>query len=338
MDSFHDYYFEEGIKSYLGNLGDRVANKFRGVKEYSLYLSDLPVLVELSERGFERFVEKVAERVEIADWRKKTAARLDLDKDDPKLRKDYIKRYKLKSEDRIVKMYKGKIKDSSDLIPDDYEPVEVSVYETAVGGIVTAFSMTYPDSGLLKFYAGCDGKGNSFINAILGMSLGTFASMNRTQKAKIGFDGLPNGKAQNYKSDVKADDEDISYLEAMQSVGDAITDKSNPYTYAVMQVNNHQYRFTKNKLSANKIRQVVYHTNFIGTGLQYKLNAEDSVYLFELRSEYSKEIEFLIIYESKVSGKDDSNFKDVYTMYFDRNAKDDIYWVRGLSIKNLPAL
>lgn len=338
MDSFKQFYFEEGIKSFLSRLGNKFTNLFKSIGEYSLYTSELPIFVNISEDGFKKLVDKFAQKVEIDDWKLKKSANMELDRltvsdrGDKQSSRASFKRHKmdLRSEDRIVKMYRGILKDSHSIIPDDFEPYEISVYETGIGGIIAVMIMKHSETDVMKYYVGCDGKGNKFINSVLGMSLGTFASLNRADKVKKGFADIHVDKDKDYTSDVEEDD--LSYLDRLKRVGEKLTDSSNKNMYAVMEANVNQYNFVRRKLNVMK-KPVIINTNNLGKALLYKLNNTESVYLFELRNDYSDGVEYLIIYEAPTK----DNFESMYSLYFDRNKKTDIEWFKGLDIINLPS-
>lgn len=71
MNSFTEHYYLN--EKWISPLR-KIKNLFSRIKSYDLNVDRLPVFQEISERGYERISEKISDRVEIDDWRKRMAS------------------------------------------------------------------------------------------------------------------------------------------------------------------------------------------------------------------------------------------------------------------------
>lgn len=316
----------------------RFTNIFTSIKKFDLNVDKLSSFREISERGYDNIADSLAKTVEIDDWRKKKAAKLDLDKEDDRVRKDYLKKYKLKSEDRITEIYKGQLKGSNEKIPKGFDSTDISVYESNKGGIVVLMALENSETGEMKFYIGCDGKGDRFFKSVNGMSVDTFASLNRVDKSKT-YTNKTVSKFKNKEeipeptNDTKSKDEDLYYYELVDKVKNEIRDTKNPNWFGFIKIDKEQYDLVMNRLKMFQKKIIPMKTKNLGNIFRVVLNEDENIYFLNLSK--GNKPEYYIIYESPEN--DTSPLDSTIFKGFDLDNHEDVHWIKSLDIEELPS-
>lgn len=328
--SFAEYYTEKKM-----SIGRRISNLFTNLKKYDLNVDDLSVFKQVSENGYDRLVDKIASVVEIDDWRKKKAAKLDYDKNDERTRRDYLKKYKLKVEDRVTEIYKGELKGSNELIPIGYNPVDISVYETNRNGILILMSLQKGED--VRYYIGSDNKGDRFFKAVLGMSLDTYAVLN---KPKVDTSKL------NYKSTIKLKDIEpeelpetpVSYIDKLEKTKDTIRD-GNDNWYGFIKINNEEFSTILSKLKSIQKKMIPYVTKNIGTIYKFDMSAEENIYMLSIKN-INNVVENYLVYEIEGDNSKSNSIKDLNKLLFGKfkwDYEDDVHWIKNIDMTKLPS-
>src|SRR5690606_21675855 len=241
---------------------------------YDLNVDRLPIFQEISERGYERISEKISDRVEINDRRKRMASRLDLeDEEDSRARRDFTKKYILKSVDNIINIFKGVLKGSNSKLPDGYNLIDASVYETNLNGILVLIAVEMGNN--IKYFVGSDGKGDKFFKNVFGMSIQTFSVLNRVGKKDNFRSRLDRSGKKDNKKDV--DNINLSYIDRVEKVIDKIRDYKNENWFSFIDLKREEYNKVINRLKLLQKDPMSVSIPNIGMILKYKLNSEESI-------------------------------------------------------------
>src|SRR5690606_35001951 len=79
-----------------------------------------------------------------------------------------------------INIFKGVLKGSNSKLPDGYNLIDASVYETNLNGILVLSAVEMGNN--IKYFVGSDGKGDKFFKNVFGMSIQTFSVLNRVNK------------------------------------------------------------------------------------------------------------------------------------------------------------
>ncbi len=327
--NFTDFYLQEKKMS----IGRRIKNLFTSVKVYDLNVDKLKSFREISERGYQVVVDKLSDVVEIEDWRKKKAARLDLDKNDERLRKDYLKRYKLKSDDRVTQIYRGNLTGSNSKLEANFEPLDVSVYQTNQNGIVSLISMEKSnelDEKKYRYYVGSDGKGDKFFKSVLGMSIDTFATLYKPDKKRRIYDFIIP-KEKEPEEDKPVEKQYRSYLEKIEDNIQNLRDDNRKW-FAFIRLNQDEYYNIIDRIKSLNKKSSPFRTDYLGNINKFSLNDEEIIYTI------SNAKEFYIIYETPQK-EFINNIKEIINNDVEwYDIKDNIHWYKNLNITILPKI
>lgn len=329
MNSFTEHYYLN--EKWISPLR-KIKNLFSRIKSYDLNVDRLPVFQEISERGYEIISEKISDRVEINDRRKRMASRLDLeDEEDSRARRDFTKKYILKSADNIINIFKGVLKGSNSKLPDGYNLIDASVYETNLNGILVLIAVEMGNN--IKYFVGSDGKGDKFFKNVFGMSIQTFSVLNRVNKKDNFRSRLDRSGKKDNKKDV--DNINLSYIDRVEKVIDNIRDYKNENWFGFIDLKREEYNKVINRLKLLQKDPMSVSIPNIGMILKYKLNSEESIYALPLSDSKGNE-EFYIIYETPEK-KLINNLQNTIFKGFDWYLSDKTEFMKSINISKLPS-